>query len=319
MPSLRPTASAVVRLSPVSITTRIRSSRSAFSAPMALSLIGSATATSPAAASSTATSITPWPSLRNASARSGRPSGSIPSEAKSAWLPTAIRLPSTVPTTPLPVSEVKSAAAPRLKPRSSAPLTTASASGCSLLRSRLATSRNKSSSSTAPSRRRWRGAACLRSGSRSCRRPAVSTFSISSSASAFLMRTPAQAPRPVPTMIDIGVANPSAQGQAMIKHGDGVDESRSPSPAPGPNIDQTMNVTTAAAMTRRYEPAGDGVGERLDRRARTLGLGHHLDDPGQQGVAADPLGAHDEGAGAVDGAAGHFVAGRFLERERVRR
>jgi hypothetical protein len=25
------------------------------------------------------------------------------------------------------------------------------------------------------------------------------------------------APRPVPTMIDIGVANPSAHGQAMIK------------------------------------------------------------------------------------------------------
>ena len=44
----------------------------------------------------------------------------------------------------------------------------------------------------------------------------VSTFSIRSSASAFLIRTPACAPRPTPTMIDIGVARPSAQGQAMI-------------------------------------------------------------------------------------------------------
>ena len=44
----------------------------------------------------------------------------------------------------------------------------------------------------------------------------VSTFSMRSSASAFFTRTPACAPRPTPTMIDIGVARPSAQGQAMI-------------------------------------------------------------------------------------------------------
>ena len=45
----------------------------------------------------------------------------------------------------------------------------------------------------------------------------VSTFSSRSSASAFLISTPACAPRPTPTMIDIGVARPSAQGQAMIR------------------------------------------------------------------------------------------------------
>ena len=44
----------------------------------------------------------------------------------------------------------------------------------------------------------------------------VSTFSRTSSASAFLTKTPASAPRPVPTIIDMGVASPSAQGQAMI-------------------------------------------------------------------------------------------------------
>ena len=44
----------------------------------------------------------------------------------------------------------------------------------------------------------------------------VSTFSMRSSASAFLISTPACAPRPTPTMIDIGVARPSAHGQAMI-------------------------------------------------------------------------------------------------------
>ena len=44
----------------------------------------------------------------------------------------------------------------------------------------------------------------------------VSTFSRRSSASAFLISTPSAAPRPVPTMIAIGVASPSAHGHAMI-------------------------------------------------------------------------------------------------------
>ena len=44
----------------------------------------------------------------------------------------------------------------------------------------------------------------------------VSTFSSVSSASAFLISTPARAPRPVATMMDIGVARPSAHGHAMI-------------------------------------------------------------------------------------------------------
>ena len=44
----------------------------------------------------------------------------------------------------------------------------------------------------------------------------VSTFSMRSSAAAFLMSTPAEAPLPTPTMTAIGVARPSAHGQAMI-------------------------------------------------------------------------------------------------------
>ncbi len=44
----------------------------------------------------------------------------------------------------------------------------------------------------------------------------VSTRSSRSSASALRMSTPARAPRPTPTMIDIGVASPSAHGQAMM-------------------------------------------------------------------------------------------------------
>ena len=45
----------------------------------------------------------------------------------------------------------------------------------------------------------------------------VVTFSRISSASALRISTPPSAPRPVPTMMDIGVARPSAQGHAMIR------------------------------------------------------------------------------------------------------
>ena len=45
---------------------------------------------------------------------------------------------------------------------------------------------------------------------------AVSTRRVASSTSPPLMTMPSCAPRPVPTMIAVGVARPSAHGQAMI-------------------------------------------------------------------------------------------------------
>src|SRR5699024_12723742 len=42
----------------------------------------------------------------------------------------------------------------------------------------------------------------------------VSSLCVVSSATPLLMRTPFSAPLPVPIMIDVGVARPSAQGQA---------------------------------------------------------------------------------------------------------
>ena len=41
---------------------------------------------------------------------------------------------------------------------------------------------------------------------------------------------------------------------------------------------------------QRHEPAGDLVGQALDRRARALRFRDHLDDARQHGVAADLLG-----------------------------
>ena len=47
----------------------------------------------------------------------------------------------------------------------------------------------------------------------------------------------------------------------------------------------------------RHEPAGDLIGQPLDRRAGALRVRDHLDDLGQQGVAPDLVGAHHETAG----------------------
>ena len=60
--------------------------------------------------------------------------------------------------------------------------------------------------------------------------------------------TPACAPRPVPTMIDIGVARPSAHGQAMISTATALSKAK-PIAGAGPNSDQAMNVTAATATT----------------------------------------------------------------------
>ena len=101
-------------------------------------------------------------------------------------------------------------------PRSLAAATMAAASGCSLATSTLA-----ANFKTAASSKPCAATMATTFGLPSVSVPvlsttSVSTFSRRSSASAFLMSTPPWAPRPTPTMIDIGVARPSAHGQAMM-------------------------------------------------------------------------------------------------------
>ena len=184
----------------------------------------------------------------------------------------------------------------------------ASARGCSLARSTLAASRKISFSSNP-------AAATIATtfGLPSVSVPvlsttSVSTFSMRSSASAFLISTPACAPRPTPTMIDIGVARPSAQGQAMIST---LTAATRPNAirGSGPNQAQAAKAMMAASDHHRHEPAGHLIGQPLDRRARTLRLGDHLDDLGQQRVAADLVGAHHEAAGLVQRARDHLGPG----------
>ena len=110
-------------------------------------------------------------------------------------------------------------------------------------------------------------------------------------------------------MIDIGVASPSAHGQAMIST-ETATTSACARRGSGPTSAHTTNATTAMAMTAGTNQRGDPVGEPLDRGAGALRLGDHRHDPGQHGVPADLLGAHHQGAGAVDGAADDRVARR---------
>ncbi len=111
MPRRRAMACAVVRLSPVSMTMRMPSARRASSAAGVDALTGSAMAMTAAALPSTPTKIAVAPSARSLSASAASARVSIPSSLRKLALPSATRLPSTVPSAPLPVGESKSLAA----------------------------------------------------------------------------------------------------------------------------------------------------------------------------------------------------------------
>ncbi len=73
-------------------------------------------------------------------------------------------------------------------------------------------------------------------------------------ASAFLNSTPTVAPFPVATMIDMGVASPSAQGQAMMSTAMALIRANAMAGS-GPTNAHTTNVTTAMTTTAgtKYE------------------------------------------------------------------
>ena len=157
------------------------------------------------------------PSARSATALSSRAVASIPSSPRSAWFPRATVVPPTRPVTPRPVYDWKSLTGSSSSPFSSAAATIAAARGCSLPRSRLAARRRASSPSGSSV-----SITVSRRGRPSVRVPVLSTTRVStrarvSRASASRTRTPEVAPRPTPTMIDMGVARPRAQGHAMMR------------------------------------------------------------------------------------------------------
>ena len=127
---------------------------------------------------------------------------------------------------------------------------------------------------------------------------------------------PASAPRPVPTMIAVGVARPIAHGQAMTRTAIAATRAwvRRGS---GPSTNQTRNVRGGHDQDGRDEDLGDAVGQAGDGRLRALGALDELDDPGERGVPPDAGGAHDERAGRVEGRPDDLVAGALGGRDRL--
>ena len=188
-PHFRATTSAVVRLSPVSMTMRSPSLRNSMSAPNVVSLIGSATPIRPRPAvdrgehHGLAIGALPLGALGQ---RTGVDVEALQQPLVADRDLAAVRL----PRTPLPVIESKSPRLHELKPPLLGRATIAAASGCSLARSRLAASRSSPLSSI-PSA----GTSVVTFGLPSVSVPVLSTTSVStlakrSSASAFLISTP---------------------------------------------------------------------------------------------------------------------------------
>ena len=204
------------------------------------------------------------PSRRKSSARrirasaAGSAAGAGPGAAARARsiigrLPRATCRPPTVPVTPAPVSDSKLDAAAGGIPRSRAPAMIAAARGCSLPVSSPAERRSTSSSEipaaarTVTSRGRPSVSVPVLSTTR------VSAFSSLSRAEALRIRTPAAAPRPVATMIEMGVASPRAHGQAMIR---------------------TATAATTACARRGSGPATSQARKAAAATAITAGTNH---------------------------------------------
>ena len=118
------------------------------------------------------------------------------------------------------------------------------------------------------------------------------------------MRSPSWAPRPVPTISAVGVASPSAHGQAMMSTATAaVNAKLALSPAPS----QKPSVATARAMTTGTKTPDDAVGEPLNWRLARLRVGHELRDLRERGIGPDLRRADDETAARVQRRAGDLA------------
>ena len=146
----------------------------------------------------------------------------------------------------------------------------------------------------------------------------VSTFSRISSASAFRTSTPDVAPRPMPTMMDIGVARPSAQGHAIIKTATAFRRPvsiRGSGPMSSPH-DECDGRHSNHGWNK---PCRHDIRQPLDWSAAALRLSDHLNNLRQYRVAPHAFGAHDERSGSVDRSADNGGSRRFLHGNRAHR
>ena len=98
---------------------------------------------------------------------------------------------------------------------------------------------------------------------------------------------PSSAARPVPTMTAVGVASPSAQGQAMMRTAMVVVIAIVRFSLPGPKKPQAERGHGCGDDDGRHEDRGDLVGEALHGHLGALGVLDEADDLGQGGVVTD--------------------------------
>ena len=162
-----------------------------------------------------------------------------------------------------------------------------------------------------------RAPACPRSACRSCRRSACRRDASRSSASALRISTPACAPRPVATMIEIGVARPERAGA-------GDDQHATP-PRPARRRATARAQRPARRRTRPPRPAPPPARTRPRPRRPAPGSARGCAAPrppwrrsARACVSAPTLARlHDEAAGPVERAAGHGRARGLLDRHRL--
>ena len=215
IPTWRAIASAVRRLSPVRIAVSSPIRLSAATASRAWGFSVSAQATRPASAPSTATSIAVLPSDSSAWSRPSSPAVSSPRRAMSRRVPSRIFRPRQSASTPWPGMAWKESGRATSRPRSRAARTMASPSGCSEATSATAAQRSTSSGGNPSEGRTSVTDGSPRVSVPVLSRTTVSIFVAASMASAPLNSTPCSAPLPVPAIIALGVAMPTAQGQEM--------------------------------------------------------------------------------------------------------
>ena len=297
MPSRRATACAVVRLSPVSMTTRTpsRAQRRERRGRRRLDRIGDGEMPASLA-------VDGHEDRRGAVARAARrprarPArrSSMPCSRRNAALPITTRRPSTMPIAPLPVGRVEVRDRRRAPARARcAAATIARASGCSL-RALDAGGEPQHLVLVERRRRHDRRHRRLALGQRAGLVDHQGVDLLHALERLGVLDQHAGcAPRPTPTMIDIGRREAERTGAGDDQHRDRRDQGVGEAAAPGPNIAQAAKASTATAMTAgTNQPetwsASRWIGARLRCASATIATIW-----ASMRVAPDLLGAHDE-------------------------
>jgi len=254
MPSSRATASALPRLSPLSMTVFTPSACRRATAWRAAGLTVSPKASRPSSSvlsprcCSSHETVRPWASSSAAACASAP--ALAPRSPSKRLLPSASCMSCTPPSTPRPGRACTSRAGGTASPALRAATSTACASGCSLPCCSAAASRNTSS-------RPCPAAACTATsvGRPSVRVPVLSKATVvtacaSSSACASLIRMPCCAATPVPAMMAVGVARPSAQGQAITSTATALMTATSHAPVASTQPTSVSSATPSTAGTK---------------------------------------------------------------------